>query len=92
MAARKEKPRSFQHLLNMHMSQVDTFRQPNAGQHIAIQTKRHWMFEPVKYEKKRLALVGKPDFAVWYGNVNDTAVNIAVVEAKSVDSAGKGVP
>jgi hypothetical protein len=40
---------------------------------------------PVKYEKKKFALVGEPHYAVWYGNVNDTAVNIVVVEAKSVD-------
>ncbi|KAJ5507427.1 hypothetical protein N7527_009570 [Penicillium freii] len=45
-------------------------------------TERYWVFEPVKYDKKEFALVGKPDYAVRYGNVDDTAVNIVVVEAR----------
>ncbi|KAJ5401085.1 hypothetical protein N7465_011574 [Penicillium sp. CMV-2018d] len=78
-------------LLLVYAHDIATSRQPDAGQNIGIQTERHWVFEPVKYEKK-FALVGKPDYAVWHGNVDDIAVNIIVVEAKSQDSASKGVP
>ncbi|CAG8900610.1 unnamed protein product [Penicillium nalgiovense] len=78
-------------LLLVYAHDIATFGQPDAGQQIGIQTERHWVFEPVKYEKKKFALVGKPDYAVWYGNADDTAVNIVVVEAKSPNSAGKGV-
>ncbi|KAJ5535389.1 hypothetical protein N7527_001643 [Penicillium freii] len=79
-------------LLLVYAHDIATFRQPNAGQNIGIQTERHWVFEPVEYDKKKFTLVGKPDYAVWYGNVNDTAVNIVIVEAKSQNSASKGVP
>ncbi|KAJ5209159.1 hypothetical protein N7449_003538 [Penicillium cf. viridicatum] len=79
-------------LLLVYAHDIATFRQPDAGQNIGIQTERHWVLEPVKYEKKEFALVGKPDYAVWYGNVDDTAVNIVVVEAKSQNAACKGVP
>jgi hypothetical protein len=34
------------------------------------------VFEPLAHDKKRIALVGKPGYATWYGNVDDTAVNV----------------
>lgn len=79
-------------LLLVYAHDIATSGHPSAGQHIGIQTERHWVLEPVKYDKKKFALVGKPDYAVWYGNIDDTAVNIVVVEAKSQNSAGQGVP
>lgn len=66
--------------------------QPNRGQTISIQTEKHWVFEPVRHEKQQYALVGRPDYAVWYGNDNEVAVNIVVMEAKSADDAGRGIP
>ncbi|KAJ5458273.1 hypothetical protein N7475_009661 [Penicillium sp. IBT 31633x] len=79
-------------LLLVYAHDIATSGQPDAGQRIGIQTERHWVFEPVRHEQKKFALIGKPDYAVWYGKVDDTAVNIVVVEAKSIGSAGKGIP
>ncbi|OQE44596.1 hypothetical protein PENCOP_c002G02772 [Penicillium coprophilum] len=57
---------------------------------IPIQTERHWVL-PIRFEKQDMNLVGKPDYAVWYGNANDTAVNVVVVEAKGMGNAGQGM-
>ncbi|KAJ5783291.1 hypothetical protein N7457_005065 [Penicillium paradoxum] len=77
-------------LLLIYAHDIVTCGQPDAGQAIAIQTERHWVL-PVKFEKRDMNLVGKPDYAVWYGNPNDTAVNVVVVEAKGEGNAGKGM-
>lgn len=45
----------------------------------------------MKDRKKKFALIGKPD-TVWFGDIDDTAVNVVVVEAKSHDHASIGVP
>ncbi|KAJ5822724.1 hypothetical protein N7447_005064 [Penicillium robsamsonii] len=79
-------------LLLVYAHDIATFSQPDAGQNIGIQTERNWVFEPVTYQKKKFALVGKPDYAVWYGNVDDIAVNIVIMEAKSQNSTSQGVP
>ncbi|KAJ5120887.1 uncharacterized protein N7515_010275, partial [Penicillium bovifimosum] len=71
---------------------IVTSRQPNADQKIRIQTEGHWVFAPVEYRKKQFILVGKPEYAVWYGDVNDTAVNVVIVRAKSPLSASEGIP
>ncbi|KAJ5398769.1 hypothetical protein N7465_009258 [Penicillium sp. CMV-2018d] len=79
-------------LLLVYAHDLASSHQLEAGQDIGIQTERYWVFEPVKYDKEEFALVGKPDYAVWYGNVDDTAVNIVVVEAKARNSANNGIP
>ncbi|CAI7647376.1 unnamed protein product [Penicillium viridicatum] len=45
-------------LLLFYAHDIATSRPPDAGQNIGIQTERHWVFEPVKYQKKKFALVG----------------------------------
>lgn len=38
---------------------------------ISVQTEKHWAYGPVKWNKKDYRPVGKPDYAVWYGEVEE---------------------
>lgn len=58
---------------------------------ISVQTEKHWAYGPVKWNKKDYRLVRKPDYAVWYGEVEETALNVVVVEAKKRHMAGTGL-
>lgn len=64
---------------------------PSSGQVISAQTEKNWAYSPVKWLGKRYKLVGKPDYAIWYGEVEETALNIVIVEAKRRFPAPSGL-
>lgn len=61
------------------------------GQKINLQVEKQWSFGPVKYKGTKCILSGKPDYCVWYGQKEEVAVSVVVVEAKTEESATTGV-
>lgn len=70
---------------------IATSSKPTSGQAISAQTEKTWGYGPVKWIDKRYKLIGKPDYAIWYGEVGETAVNIVIVEAKRRYLAANGL-
>ncbi|KAJ5967220.1 hypothetical protein N7501_003468 [Penicillium viridicatum] len=50
-----------------------------------------WRYGPVTHKGLKYDLVGRPDYSLWYGNEEDVAVSIVVVEAKGGAGASSGV-
>ncbi|KXG52772.1 uncharacterized protein PGRI_080280 [Penicillium griseofulvum] len=42
----------------------------------------------LEWNKKDYRLVGQPDYAVWYGEIEETALNVVVAEAKKRHMTG----
>jgi hypothetical protein len=61
------------------------------GQKINLQVEKQWSYGPVKYKGTKCILSGKPDYCVWYGQKEEVAVSVVVVEAKTEESASTGV-
>ncbi|KAJ6006777.1 hypothetical protein N7451_004721 [Penicillium sp. IBT 35674x] len=59
---------------------------------ISLQTESPLFLPGVKHQGKKWNLNGKPDYAVWYGEVDDVAVNVVIVEAKAEGRAMTGLP
>ena len=43
-------------------------------------------------DNRRHRLVREPDYAVWYGEIEETGVNVVIVEAKRRQYASTGLP
>lgn len=41
---------------------------------------------------RTVILCGRPDYGRWHGEVQDTAINVVIVEAKKTDKVSSGVP
>jgi hypothetical protein len=65
---------------------------PDAAQPVNIQAERGWKFGPIKWQRKKYLLTGRPDYGVWYGEDEDVSVNVVVVEARGggVEVDGNG--
>ncbi|KAI2702042.1 hypothetical protein DTO012A7_1007 [Penicillium roqueforti] len=50
-----------------------------------------WRYGPVMHKDTKHDLVGRPDYSLWYGNEEDVAVSVVVVETKGVESVTSGV-
>lgn len=50
-----------------------------------------WRYGPVMHKDTKHDLVGRPDYSLWYGNEEDVAVSVVVVEMKGVESVTSGV-
>jgi hypothetical protein len=46
----------------------------------------------VKHKGKKWNLNGKSDYTVWYGDIDDVAVNVVIVEAKGEGKGTTGLP
>ncbi|KAJ5096704.1 hypothetical protein N7456_007425 [Penicillium angulare] len=64
---------------------------PAVKQYLSVQTERKWAYGPVDNSGKRIRLVGNPDYAVWYGQVEDIDVNVIVFEAKRRGNTSLGL-
>ncbi|KAJ5106188.1 hypothetical protein N7456_002863 [Penicillium angulare] len=56
---------------------------------ICIQTEKTWSY-PFIHQNKRYKLVGKPDYAVWYGEIEEIALNVVICEAKRFGHTSSG--
>ncbi|KAJ6119882.1 hypothetical protein N7523_004162 [Penicillium sp. IBT 18751x] len=59
---------------------------------ISLQTESACSLPGVKHKGKKCNLNGKPDYAVWYGEVDDVALNVVIVEAKGEGRGNTGLP
>lgn len=70
-------------------SQISTTARP-----LSLQAERTWVYDVEKEYKKgtrKIKLVGKPDYSVWYGDVEQTSSNVIAVEAKTKGRASEGI-
>jgi hypothetical protein len=52
-----------------------------------LQTEQTWTSEPYKYDNQTCKITGRSDYCVWYGEEEDVALNVIIVEAKTPGSA-----
>lgn len=78
-------------LLLVYAHHIVASGRPGSGQSLSIQTERQWTFEPVAWDRKKYKLVGRPDYAVWYGPKHEVELNVVVVEAKARKSQNTGL-
>ncbi|KAJ6125720.1 hypothetical protein N7523_003340 [Penicillium sp. IBT 18751x] len=59
---------------------------------LCLEAERQWGYGPVERKKGRHRLVGKSDYAVWYGEIEETELKVVVVEAKKRDYVSPSLP
>lgn len=65
---------------------------PPSPQSLRLKPESTWSYGPAKGDPTmKCNLLGRPDYGVWYGEVEETAVNVVVVEAKRVGHSSSGV-
>ncbi|KAJ5173439.1 hypothetical protein N7492_006032 [Penicillium capsulatum] len=62
-----------------------------SGRSLHLKPESTWSYGPAKDRGTKCNLSGKPDYAIWYGEVEGTAVNVVVVEAKKSGDSSRGV-
>ncbi|KAJ5497427.1 hypothetical protein N7463_009414 [Penicillium fimorum] len=78
-------------ILLIYAHDIATSGNSISGRDISVQTGKQWTYGPVRWNHKNYTLVGKPDYTVWYGESEQTALNVVVVEAKRRYFAGNGL-
>ncbi|KAJ5765665.1 hypothetical protein N7520_005224 [Penicillium odoratum] len=58
----------------------------------SVHKESQWSKEGLMFHGKEVKLTGRPDYTVWYGDDDDLAVNIVMMEVKATDLALTGVP
>ncbi|KAJ5889037.1 hypothetical protein N7495_009078 [Penicillium taxi] len=57
---------------------------------VSITTEKTWAYGPILHSTEKIMICGKPDYVAWYGEKEEIAVNVLIVEAKTRGSASNG--
>ena len=79
-------------MLLVYAHDIVSLRNSTAARSLCLQAESQWGYGPVERDNQRYRLVGKPDYALWYGEIEETAVNVVIVEAKRRHYASTGLP
>ncbi|CAG7972631.1 unnamed protein product [Penicillium salamii] len=79
-------------LLLVRAHQLVTSSLPKSPRPINIQMEKTWAYRPVQWKGKTHAILGRPDYAIWYGEEEDTDLNVVIIEAKRPSSSSLGIP
>jgi hypothetical protein len=79
-------------MLLVYAHDIVTSTSLTAARSLCLQAEKQWGYGPVKRAKGRYRLVGKSDYAVWYGETEEINVNVVIMEAKRRLYASTGLP
>lgn len=66
------------------------FESAPTGRPLHLMAESTWGYGPVVDRGKKCSVSGRPDYAIWYGVLQETAVNLVVVEAKRRRDTSRG--